>query len=209
MASSSAPLGNYQSPTTSTRPLIYQSQYSFNILLRHIPICRGDDEAPTDPCGFSPDCQFSEECWGLWADGDLTSLSCKGSCCDEGYEEASDLDIVLLNRAMDEIRLYDLIHYCVNRVLHPLQGLEFEILRGFIVWQNGAPTFPRDSGELKAHNSAITPGHLALMDQRNYGDYIQIDFVVLHNDHDDKARRKSMLKALTKLSRKASRHCNR
>jgi hypothetical protein len=178
---------------------MYQSQHPLKVLVRHIPLCREDDGAPTDPCGFSPDCRYSKECWALWTKDD--AIRCNGECSDAGHEEASNLEILLLNREMDMVHLHDLIRYCVTQVLHPLDGLQFEIVRGFIVWQNGGPTSsPHDEGA-RQHSSAITSGHLALMDQRNYGDYIQVDITVLPNDKEDGVRRKSMVKALKKLSK--------
>ncbi|GAW17392.1 hypothetical protein ANO14919_068490 [Xylariales sp. No.14919] len=72
-----------------------------------------------------------------------------------------------------------------------------------IVWRGEPPRDPAGN----AHGCFVGPGHLAMMRQRNCGDYIRVDFVI--DEAQGQGKRKSMLRALTKLSKKASSHCNR
>ncbi|GAP83980.2 hypothetical protein SAMD00023353_0602510 [Rosellinia necatrix] len=83
---------------------------------------------------------------------------------------------------------------------------EVDTLWACIIWRDSPPTIPHGPARI-FHSPNITRSHLELMSRRNCGDYIQAEFLTFHDD--EGLRRGRMLKALSKLSRKASPHTNR
>lgn len=79
------------------------------------------------------------------------------------------------------------------------------ILDAHIVWSGAAPKNSRSHSKA-VHSSAVKPRHLELIRERNADDYIKVDFMTFHGD--EKARRENMYKALERLARRASSHCN-
>ncbi|KAF2968575.1 hypothetical protein GQX73_g5010 [Xylaria multiplex] len=106
---------------------------------------------------------------------------------------------VQLGRFAQQVAYYD----CRPRdKFKPNEGIAE--IAAFIIWQ-GEP--PRDL-EGRAHGSTVTLGHLEIMRQRNCGDYIQVDFTTDHPGEEERER-KSMIRALAKLSKSTSRLSDR
>ncbi|KAI1115799.1 hypothetical protein F5Y14DRAFT_409357 [Nemania sp. NC0429] len=127
-----------------------------------------------------------------------------GECCSPGSESIAELNATqkATERLMEELTIF-------------ASGIsEYECIRGadifdmFIVWNNSAPS-TRHTFTQGLHNSVIKPRHLELITQRKAGDYIQIHFETPNVSDDEDERREKMYKALGKLARKASSHCNR
>ncbi|KAI0525514.1 hypothetical protein F5B22DRAFT_642527 [Xylaria bambusicola] len=91
-------------------------------------------------------------------------------------------------------------------------------MEAYVVWNNSPPDTVR--GEIRQSGLAqqtcnldlpyqthLDCRDLTLMQQRNCGDFILVEFRDSHIDEDE--RRGRMLRALTKLAKKASSHCNR
>ncbi|KAK5630981.1 hypothetical protein RRF57_006696 [Xylaria bambusicola] len=88
----------------------------------------------------------------------------------------------------------------------------------YIVWNNSPPDTVR--GEVRQsdsiqqnrhldlpHQTHLDSRDLKLIQQRNCGDFILVEFKDSLIEEDE--RRGRMLRALTKLAKKASTHCNR
>ncbi|KAJ2990162.1 hypothetical protein NUW58_g3097 [Xylaria curta] len=169
-----------------------ESHTTYQVKFRHIN-CRKHHQS-ANSSGFSPTCESILN----WIPNPFSPQARTGDCCgsedrDIGERsveaEGHDLEVDLTRVAQG---------ICDNQGVH--------ILRASIVWENGRATTPWGRARM-IHNSAVTHGHLALMDQRKRNDYIKVEFVTLHNDED--VRRESALTELTKLSKRASAHCNR
>ncbi|KAI1278354.1 hypothetical protein F5Y07DRAFT_397912 [Xylaria sp. FL0933] len=96
---------------------------------------------------------------------------CPGGCNKEsGASAISDSNIIAnlyrSTRAMCE-------------VLHPQEDQFFDVVNARIIWAENSPTpayFHPSRGDIVAHSSKVTSGHLALMQARGCSDSIQIDF---------------------------------
>ncbi|KAH8158993.1 hypothetical protein CIB48_g9251 [Xylaria polymorpha] len=195
-----------QSSTTKIQPS--ESHPSYKLRFRHVNCPKSDKSS-----GFSPSCTATVNDWRPSAanakqsqnPSDATAPEApETGCCgiDEGVVSEND---VLMLKNIDLVEDLENIArgLCDEKAAH-IQGIV--ILREYIMWENGPPKSSNGSEQI-IHNSAVTPIHLALIRQRKCDDYIEVDWATHYDDED--FRRESMLKALTKLSRKASSHCNR
>jgi len=82
-----------------------------------------------------------------------------------------------------------------------------ELVAGYIVWQDPVPAFKAADGTEKPHENFIcfpvNGGHLALMRQRNCGDYIEV-LVRTRHKNDGTVRRNTLLRTLKKASKECS-----
>ncbi|KAI0865136.1 hypothetical protein F4860DRAFT_510300 [Xylaria cubensis] len=125
-------------------------------------------------------------------------------CCGTGEGIASEDEGVAILDSVDLVRdLEHVAHRLCNEQSDRI--IDLVVLREHVVWEKGPPK--SSSGPGIFHTSAVTPSHLALMRQRNCGDYIEADFGTHYDD--EEFRHERMLRALTKLSKRASSHCNR
>lgn len=188
--------------TSHVRPDLDRPYYK--VKFRHVN-CRHENQ-------FHPECQstvywYPDRLFGQSYEeliNDFNSQSHEIYCCGSGtvgspkYDRHVPQEGVTVERmGMVAQVICDAGYECISRA---------NIVRGGIVWENRPPKTLRGKAVM-IHDKEVTRSHLELMHYRNAKDYILIDFMSFHDDED--TRRGRMLKALSKLSRKASSHCNR
>ncbi|KAI0447497.1 hypothetical protein F4803DRAFT_546015 [Xylaria telfairii] len=194
-----------QSSTSKIQPS--ESHPSYKLRFRHVNCPKSNKLI-----GFSPSCTSTVNWQPSAANAkqspnpsDATALEApETGCCgiDDGVVSKND---VLMLKNIDLVDELEKIarKLCDEKAAH-IQGIV--ILREFIMWGNGPPTSSSGSKQI-IHDSAVTPVHLALMRQRKCEDFIEVEWATHYDD--EEFRRENMLKALTKLAKRASSHCNR
>lgn len=177
--------------TSTAEAQIDEARPQYRVRLRHINCSKYNVSGKSR--GF---CEFTTN----WAPSpELSSDDCCGSA-------SGDVNELNAERAAAQSLLKDLQSFAEGECgkFECMQGAD--IVDAHIVWNGAAPTTSHGWSQA-IHSSAIKPKHLELFRERNAGDYIQVSFSTLYRDED--ARRESMYKALGKLARRASSHCNR
>ncbi|KAI0972636.1 hypothetical protein F4678DRAFT_460205 [Xylaria arbuscula] len=168
-----------------------EPDYIFKARLHHV-VCN-EHAVPKSSQGYTPTCVSEIDCWYNGAHAQLFTkhpqssdgCSCRGSeriesgikILDDLYQASGPLSKVIQCAA------------CKS------QADKVAILSVYIVLEDEKE--PR----------VATLRHLKLMRERNKADYIQVNFITVCDDENE--RRLNMIKSLNKLAKKASKHCNR
>ncbi|KAI0459914.1 hypothetical protein F5B21DRAFT_454695 [Xylaria acuta] len=196
------------SSTAKTQPS--ESHPSYRAIFRHVN-CRKRSQSEKSS-GFTPSCVSTVDWCPTKANirhsqssSDATAPpALETGCCgtDKGIVSENDVSMFFnIDLVADLERVA--LGLCKEQSDHVRGAV---IIREYIMWENG-PQKSSGGSEQIIHDSAVTPIHLALMRQRKCDDFIEVDFGTHYDD--EEFRRESMLRALTKLSRRASSHCNR
>ncbi|KAI1281177.1 hypothetical protein F5Y07DRAFT_355729 [Xylaria sp. FL0933] len=194
--------------------ILVGTDLTFTAQLRHV-VCN-KHATPTGSQSYSPTCVSEVKCrytgtraYSFCSQSSSADCNSPQTCkCGRCHDTQSDIDV-------SNIEILDNLDQAVGPLTNvircptcgagsaPRHGGKVVVLCVYIVWEDGVP----GDKELKVGTSPVTPRSLALMRRRGKADYIQVDFVTLRDDEDE--RRASMLKSLGKLAKKASKHCNR
>ncbi|KAI0421493.1 hypothetical protein F5X98DRAFT_370626 [Xylaria grammica] len=160
------------------------TQHRYQITFRHINCADYNDRGIPDPA----DCSSSMFIDIMSPEGPNESPQwmqvCPGGCNEESGNggdvfDAGDsmVELPLRDEAIAEI-LYKTTRALCD-VMHPNRAQVVEIVDKSVMWSRDSPIpayFSLSRGAIVAHSSAVTPGHLALMQVRGHVDNIQLDF---------------------------------
>ncbi|KAI1419674.1 hypothetical protein F5Y12DRAFT_720470 [Xylaria sp. FL1777] len=109
---------------------------------------------------------------------------CPGGCNEENEYTNNDFDVSddlgassITHEAIAEILYESTRAFC--EVMHPQKAEVLEIIDTRVVWSDDSPIpayFSPSRKNIVAHSSAVTSGHLALIQARGHTDNIQLDF---------------------------------
>ncbi|KAI1298921.1 hypothetical protein F5Y03DRAFT_255556 [Xylaria venustula] len=166
----------------------------FKVRLNHV-VCK-EHAIPKSSQRYTPTCVSEIDCWHNGAHAHLFTKRPRSSdgcsCSKKGESEHIGFGAKILDELYQASGSLSKVIQCAAC---KAQTNKVAILSVYIVLEDEKE--PR----------AATLRHLQLMRERNKADYIQVDFITVCDEENE--RRLSMVKSLDKLAKKASKHCNR